>query len=139
MASFHEVAHRLREAETPLSESYRELRAAAATRLEQELSAQLVEIQKTQLAYLQLMEEGLPHKFLALGSICSQGTKLRAGPGGSHPVVAELDIGAPAVVMDWNGHWAQVQVSGGQQGFVFRDYVRVEGAAREVPSWQRSG
>lgn len=127
MAAFRDVVRQLREAEEPLQAVYKELSAAAATRVEQELSGHLVATQQGQIAYLSLMADELPAKFLALGTICSQATKLRDGAGGSHKLLAELPAGTPAIVMAWDGYWAHVQLPGGRRGFVFRDYVRIEG------------
>jgi uncharacterized protein YgiM (DUF1202 family) len=140
VASLAQVAKALLEAEEPLRALYRELRAAAVTRVEQELAAHLEAAQAAQVSYLQLMCDELPVKFLGLGTITSQAVKLREKPGGSQPVVAELAAGTPVIVMDWQGYWAQVQLPGGRRGFVFRDYVRTElGAANQPPAWQPPG
>jgi uncharacterized protein YgiM (DUF1202 family) len=138
-SSFRDLARQLREAEEPLQGLYRELRAAAATRVEQELSGHLMATQASQMAYLALMGDELPSRFIALGTICSQATKLRDGAGGNHRLLAELPAGTPVIVMEWAGYWAHVQLPGGRRGYVFRDYVRAEGGAKEAPAWQQSG
>ena len=139
MASFRDLARQLGEAEEPLSALYKDLRSAAATRVEQDLSAHLLDVQRGQLACLSLMSDELPHKFVALGTICSQATKMREGAGGNHRQVAELQAGMPVIVMEWSGYWAHVQLPGGRRGYVFRDYVRTEGSGKDGPSWQQMG
>jgi uncharacterized protein YgiM (DUF1202 family) len=139
MASVRELARALLASEQPLAGSYRELRAAAVTRIEQALTGHLESAQASQVALLGLMCDELPEQFLGLGTITSQAVKLREQPGGSQPVVAELDAGTPVIVMQWQGYWAQVQLPGGRRGFVFRDYVRTDATGKEAPSWQRPG
>ena len=136
MASVQERAKALLETEKPLLQEYKGLRAGAMTRAEQSLAGAVHEAQKTQLSFLQLLCEDLPAQFISVGSIHSDAVKLRQGPGGSHPQVGELRAGTPVIVMEWNGYWAQVQVPGGQRGFVFRDYVRAEGAPKDAATWQ---
>ncbi len=139
MASIRELARALLDAERPMAASYRELRGAAVTRIEQALTGHLESAQASQVALLGLMCDELPDRFLGLGTITSQAVKLREQPGGSHPVVAELEAGTPVIVMEWQGYWAQVQLPGGRRGFVFRDYVRTDAGGREAPTWQKPG
>lgn len=137
LASMKEAARALFAAEQPLLQQYKELRNAAVTRAEQALAAAVQDAQRAQVGHLQLMCEELPSQFVGVGTINSEGVKLRQGPGGSHPQVGELRAGTPLLVMEWHGYWAHVQVAGGQRGFVFRDYVRTEVGARESTAWQR--
>jgi hypothetical protein len=139
VASIRELARGLLSAEQPLTASYRELRGAAVTRIEQALTAHLESAQASQVALLGLMCDELPDRFLGLGTITSERVKLREQAGGSHPVVAELDAGTPVIVMEWQGYWAQVQLPGGRRGFVFRDYVRTDETGKDAPSWQKQG
>lgn len=136
MAAVKDQAQALLAAETPLAQAYRDLRSAAVTRAEQALAGAVQEAQRAQLSYLQLLCEDLPPQFISVGSIHSEAVKLRQGPGGAHPQIAELRAGTPVLVMEWSGYWAQVQIPGGRRGFVFRDYVRAEGAPREAAGWQ---
>lgn len=138
MSSFRDLARQLREVEEPLSEPYKELRSAAATRVEQELSTHLADAHRAQLSCLSLMTDELPPKFLALGTICSQATKLREEPGGGDGVLAELTAGMPVIVMEWAGYWAHIQLPGGRRGYVFGDYVRTDDGKRG-PNWQQLG
>jgi uncharacterized protein YgiM (DUF1202 family) len=137
MASVKDVARALSDAETPLLATYRELRAAAVTRAEQALAAAVSEAQRQQTSYLQFLCEDLPAQFVTVGAIGSDAVKLRQGPGGSHPQVGELKAGTPVIVVEWSGYWAEVQVPGGRRGYVFRDYVRTEGAPPAAAAWQR--
>ncbi|HVB09470.1 MAG TPA: SH3 domain-containing protein [Bacillota bacterium] len=139
MASIRDLARELLVAEEPLAGSYRELRSAAVTQIEQALSGHLEAAQASQVALLGLMCDELPNKFLGLGTITSQAVKLRDGPGGSHPVLLELGAGTPVIVMEWQGYWAHVQLPGGRRGYVFRDYVRTDAQGRESPTWQKQG
>jgi uncharacterized protein YgiM (DUF1202 family) len=139
VATIRDLAHELLAAEQPLAAGYRELRSAAVTQIEQALAGHLEAAQASQVALLGLMCDELPNKFLGLGTITSQAVKLREQPGGSHPVLAELSAGTPVIVMEWQGYWAKVQLPGGRRGYVFRDYVRTDAQAREVPSWQKPG
>jgi len=127
VAGLKEGAAQLRAAEEPLWAAYKELQGAAQGRVASALCEALLEAQKRQLAYLRFLEEELPSDFIAVGSVTSHRVKLRSGPGGSHPVLDELDAGVPVIVTAWSGYWAAVQVPGGRQGYVFRDYVRTEG------------
>jgi|BEDMetMinimDraft_2_1075160.scaffolds.fasta_scaffold19986_2 uncharacterized protein YgiM (DUF1202 family) len=137
MASLKEAARALHAAEEPLLPQYRELRARASSRAEQALAAALYEAQRAQVGHLQLLCEELPSQFAAVGVVSSDAVKLRQGPGGTHPQLAELRAGTPVIVIEWSGYWAHVQVPGGRRGFVFRDYVRTEGSGRDEPAWQR--
>ncbi len=136
MASVKDHAKSLLDMEAPLVQGYKELRGCAVTRAEQALTGAVHEAQKAQISYLQLLCEDLPPQFISVGSIHSDAVKLRQGPGGSHPQVGELRAGTPVIVMEWSGYWAQVQIPGGRRGFVFRDYVRAEGAPKEASGWQ---
>jgi len=136
MASVKDHAQSLLDLETPLVQGYKDLRGAAVTRAEQALAAAVHEAQKAQISYLQLLCEDLPPQFISVGSIHSDAVKLRQGPGGGHPQVGELRAGTPVLVMEWSGYWAQVQIPGGRRGFVFRDYVRADGAPKEAAGWQ---
>ena len=137
MASVRDAAQRLLESENPLVAAYKELRQGAVTRAEQALAAAVLDAQRQQVSYLQFLSEELPAQFVAVGTINSDSVKLRAGPGGSHPQIADLRAGTPVIVVEWNGYWAEVQVPGGHRGHVFRDYVRTEGAGG-TPSWQKA-
>jgi len=137
MPSVKDCAQTLLETETPLTQGYKDLRGAAVSRAEQSLAGAVHEAQKSQISYLQLLCEDLPPQFISVGSINSDAVKLRQGPGGSHPQVGELRAGTPVIVMEWSGYWAQVHIPGGQRGYIFRDYVRAEGAPRDGGGWQR--
>jgi len=137
MAAVKDVARALLEAEIPLAGTYKDLRAAAGTRAEQALAAAVSEAQRQQTSYLQFLCEDLPAQFVTVGAIGSDAVKLRQGPGGGHPQVAELRAGTPVIVVEWSGYWAQVQVPGGGRGYVFRDYVRLEGGGSAAAAWQR--
>jgi uncharacterized protein YgiM (DUF1202 family) len=137
MATVKDVAKALLEAETPLVASYKELRAAAATRAEQALATAAAEAQKQQVTHLQFLCEELPGQFITVGTIASDAVRLRQGPGGGHAQIGELRAGTPVVVIEWSGYWAHVQVPGGRRGYVFRDYVRIEGGEASAASWQR--
>ena len=136
LAAVRDSATRLLEAENPLLAAYKELRAGAVTRAEQALASEVLLAQRQQVSYLQFLTEELPSQFVAVGEVSSDGVKLRAGPGGSHPQVGDLRAGTPVIVIAWNGYWAEVQVPGGRRGFVFRDYVRAEGSSPQS-DWQR--
>lgn len=136
MAGLKDLAGQLLAVEEPLLASYKEMRAAANGRVAMALCNTVYEAQAAQLSYLRFLGEDLPAEFVAVGTITSNSVKLRKGPGGSHPMVAELSAGLPVIVMSWSGYWAAVQIPGGQQGYIFRDYVRVEGNNASA-SWQR--
>jgi hypothetical protein len=138
MGSVKDLAHGLLEAEMPLGAAYRELRGAAATRAEQALTAAVAEAQRQQTSMLQFLGEELPGQVIAVGAISSDAVKLRQGPGGTHPQIAELRAGTPAIIVEWSGYWASVQVPGGKRGYVFRDYVRMEGGGEGRP-WTGGG
>ena len=137
MAAVKDLARTLLEAEQPLSVPYKELRTAAVTRAEQALATAVGEAQRQQTSLLQFLCEDLPAQFVAVGAISSDAVKLRQGPGGTHPQVAELRGGTPVIVVEWNGYWAAVQIPGGHRGFVFRDYVRLDGGGAGGAAWQR--
>lgn len=137
MPGVRAAAQALYATEQPLLQAYRDLRAAAASRAEQALAAAVYEAQLAQVGHLQLLCEELPRQFAAVGTINSDAVKLRQGPGGSHPQLGELRAGTPVVVIEWSGYWAMVQVPGGRQGFVFRDYVRTDDGGRLSEVWQR--
>ncbi len=137
MASVKDVARTLLDSESPLLSAYKELRGAAVTRAEQALASAVTEAQKQQVSYLQFLCEELPSQFVTVGAVVSDAVKLRQGPGGSHPQVDELRNGTPVVVIEWSGYWAHVQVPGGRRGYVFRDYVRIDGEKQQSAAWQR--
>ncbi len=137
MASVKDAARMLLDAETPLLSAYKELRAAAVTRAEQSLVSAVTDAQKQQVSYLQFLCEELPSQFVTVGTIVSDAVKLRQGPGGTHPQVDELRNGTPVVVIEWSGYWAHVQAPGGRRGYVFRDYVRIDGDKTQSAAWQR--
>lgn len=137
VASVKDVARTLLEAEQPLDAPYKELRGAAASRAEQALAAAVSEAQRQQTSFLQFLCEDLPAQFIAVGTVSSNAVKLRQGPAGTQPQVGELRAGTPVIIVQWSGYWAEVQAPGGQRGFIFRDYVRLDGGGAAPPSWQR--
>jgi len=128
VAGLKDLAGQLLSVEEPLLAAYKDLRAAANGRVALALCTSVCDAQAAQLAHLRFLQQDLPAEFVAVGSITSNNVKLRKGAGGSHPMVCELQAGLPVIVMSWSGYWAAVQIPGGQQGFVFRDYVRVDDA-----------
>lgn len=136
MANIKKLSAELLAVEEPLLESYKELQNAATGKVATSLCASVFEAQRSQLEYLRFLGEDLPAEFVAVGVITANRVKLRQGPGGTSPLITELTAGLPVIVMSWSGYWAAVQIPGGQKGYVFRDYVRVDGEGKS-PGWQR--
>ncbi|MBX5475567.1 MAG: SH3 domain-containing protein [Clostridia bacterium] len=139
MASLRELARALHDAEAPLWTQYETLAGAAATDVERELVKHLVESQRFQLSFLELMTTPLPSRFQCFAKVTDDQVKLRQGPGAGHPLIGQLKYGTPCLIIDFSGYWANVQLPDGTRGWVFKDYVACErggSTAQETPAWQ---
>lgn len=72
---------------------------------------------------------------VARGRVNVQGLNLRAGPGANHVVLGLLSEGTELEIegRSENLQWLQVRVSGGTQGWVYREYVDTETVIASLP------
>lgn len=128
MARMRDLAGRLREQENALSGGYAELQDSAEREVEKRLASKIGELQRLQVASLDLLAEGVNDQFQGLGRVTGEDINLREGPGGKYPLLARLAGGELVVILGFNGHWVQVAIPRGPSGYVFKDYVQQETA-----------
>ena len=129
MSRIKDLAAELRAEERPLLERYRELIAAAATETERRLAQMMYNYQRFQLQSLELFQDRVPERFHCFAVITHDDVNVRQRPSGKSEAVARLGRGTPVIVMSFQGFWAEVQLVGGETGYVFKDYVRCEAGA----------
>ena len=129
MSRIKDLAAELREEERPLLERYRELIEAAATETERRLAQMMYNYQRFQLQSLELFQDRVPERFHCFAVITHDDVNVRQRPSGKSEAVARLGRGTPVIVMSFQGFWAEVQLVGGETGYVFKDYVRCEAGA----------
>ncbi|HEY8393521.1 MAG TPA: SH3 domain-containing protein [Thermaerobacter sp.] len=129
MSRIRELAAELRDQERPLLERYQQLIDAAVTETERRLAQMMYNYQRFQLQSLELFQDRVPERFHCFGVITHDDVNVRQGPTGKSEAIARVDRGTPVIVMAMEGFWAEVQLVGGQTGYVFKDYVRCEAGA----------
>jgi len=126
VASIRQLAAELRDQERPLLDRYQQLIDAAVTETERRLAQMMYNYQRFQLQSLELFQDRVPDRFHCFGVITHDDVNVRQRPTGKAEPVTRVDRGTPVIVMALEGFWAEVQLVGGQTGYVFKDYVRCE-------------
>ena len=126
MSQIRDLSAALQKEEEPLLERYRQLIEAASTETERHLAQLMYNYQRFQLQSLELFQDRVPDRFHCFAVITHDEVNVRERPSGKSEAVAQLSRGTPVIVKAVEGFWAEVQLVGGQTGYVFRDYVRCE-------------
>ncbi|HEY8552417.1 MAG TPA: SH3 domain-containing protein [Thermaerobacter sp.] len=126
MLRIGDLAAELREQERPLLERYRQLVDAAVTDTERRLAQMMYNYQRFQLQSLELFEDRVPERLHCFGVITHDDVNVRQRPSGKSEALTKVGRGTPVIVMAFEGFWAEVQLVGGETGYVFKDYVRCE-------------
>ncbi|EKP94382.1 MULTISPECIES: SH3 domain-containing protein [Thermaerobacter] len=126
MSRIKELAAELREQERPLLDHYKQLVDAATKETERRLAQMMYNYQRFQLQSLELFQDRVPERFHCFGVVTHDDVNVRQRPSGKSEVLARVGRGTPVIVMAFEGFWAEVQLVGGETGYVFKDYVRCE-------------
>ncbi len=123
-----ELAKGIKSREEPLLAEYEGLASASVTATEKKLAALVLGYQKFQLKSLDLFQTEVPDRFVGFGSITSDSVNVRRGPTAKEVSLFLVERGTPVIIKDIKGLWVEVRFANGKEGFVFKDYVRVETA-----------
>ncbi len=126
MGHLQDLVEEVQEKERPLLDLYDRIRQAVSTETERKLAAQMYQYQKFQIASLDLLKGEVPQKFLAFGAISDDDVNLRSGPGPRYELIARVNRGTPAILMEAEGNWVNLRLPDGTEGWLFKAYIKRE-------------
>lgn len=125
--SLAELVAEIRAREQPLVDLYGQVERTVTSPTARQLAVQMLRSQRFQLATLELLaSDQVPEKFYCFGRITHNDVNVRSGPSAREPRTAVLQQGTMVIVMEMQGNWAHLQLTGGKSGWIFKDYVRCE-------------
>lgn len=121
-----EILTELMEQEKQAVEKYKGLIKTARSSTERDLIDRILAQKKFEIETLKLLCSGnVPDRFMAFGSITEDQVNFRESPHPSATLTAVLSRGTPVILTERRGNWIGLQLYDGKNGWVFRDYVRI--------------
>jgi len=126
VANVKELAKAIKDMEEPILAEYERLASAAGKETEKKLAGLVLGYQKFQLKSLDLFQTEVPDRFAGFGGIVSDNVNVRRGPTAKEVSLFLAQEGTPVIVKEVKGLWVEVRFADGREGWVFKDYVRLE-------------
>jgi len=126
LAHVKELAKAITEMEAPVLAEYERLASVAKKETEKKLADLVLGYQKFQLKSLDLFQTEVPDRFVGFGGITSNNVNVRRGPTAKEVSLFLAQDDTPVIVKEIKGLWVEVRFADGREGWVFKDYVRLD-------------